>query len=79
MGSASVLNSPTGVMLPGRSMAPPITSTVLARRKVWGDLEAARAKLVSGPSAIKVILSGGLAARRVRISSTAWLGEGVKR
>ena len=79
MGSARQLNSPTGVMLPGSSIAPPITRTSFARRKVCGDFAAARAKVVSGPKAIRVKVSGGLVESRVRMSSTAWAVDGVNR
>ena len=61
------------------SMAPPMTRTALARRKIRGDLAAARAKFVRGPMAARVMVLGGLVERMVRISSTASLGDGVNR
>ena len=66
--SANVLNSPTGVILPGTEMAPPITRTDLARISTIGACEAARARLVSGPMAMTVMVSGGFSSRIRRIS-----------
>ena len=68
IGSASVLNSPTGVMFPGTDTAPPITRADLARRKTWGEWEAASAKFVKGPIAIRSTESGGFFSRICRIS-----------
>lgn len=68
IGSASVLNSATGVMLPGKDTAPPINRTDLTRRKTRGSCDAARATLVNGPMAIRSIVSGGFSSRSRRIS-----------
>lgn len=64
-------------MLPGTSRAPPIAITSFARRSVAASSAAARARLVSGPSAMIVIVSGGDSARSRSMS--LWLGtvEGV--
>lgn len=69
VGSAMQLNSPRGVILPGVSMAPPITSTAFARMKILGSVDAAMAKFVKGPIAIRVTVLGGLVERIWRISS----------
>ena len=69
IGSARTLNSPTGVMFPATLIAPPMTNTSFARRKVCRSWEAAIAKLVKGPSAIRVMVSGGFDASSVKISS----------
>ena len=79
IGSAMLLNSAVGVMLPGSRSAPPMTSSCFARRKVCGSVAAAVAKVVSGPIAIRVIVLGGLSRRRVRISSVEGFRDGVKR
>ena len=79
MGSAMQLNSATGVMLPGTEMAPDITTTSLAFMKIVGDSEAARAKFVRGPMAMRVIVSGGFESRIERISRCEDAEEGVKR
>ena len=68
MGSALVLNSATGVTLPGLRTAPPITRTDLARRNVVGECDAARARFVSGPTAMIVMVSGGFSSRSRTIS-----------
>lgn len=54
-----------------------MTTTSLTRRNVTGSAAAARARLVSGPTATMEIVSGGLAARRRSISSWAGAVEGV--
>lgn len=64
-------------MFPGTEMAPPITTTSLARRKVSGSEEAAVARFVSGPMATIVIVSGAFPRRRRRISWCAGVWEGV--
>lgn len=56
-----------------------MTRSCFARRKVSGSRAAAAAKLVSGPIAIRVIVSGGLVRRRWRISWVDGWWEGVKR
>lgn len=66
--SAKVLNSATGVTFPSMSIAPPITTTSLTFRNVSGSSAAASAKLVNGPIAIIVIVSGGFSRRRRSIS-----------
>ena len=66
--SAMVLNSATGVAFPGPVTAPPMTRTDFARRKVVGEWEAARARLVRGPMAMMVIVPGGFSSRSRRIS-----------
>ena len=63
-----MFHSARGVMFPGTEMAPPITRSSFTRRNVDASWEAARARLVKGPMAIMVIVFGGLAARRRRIS-----------
>lgn len=68
MGSAMVLNSATGVTFPGLRTAPPMTRTDLARRNVVGECDAARARLVSGPTAMIVMVSAGFSSRSRRIS-----------
>lgn len=68
VGSAMVLNSATGVALPGLWIAPPMIRTDLARKNVAGECEAARARLVSGPTAMMVIVLGGFSSRSLRIS-----------
>ena len=78
-GSAMQLNSATGVILPGMEMAPDITTTSLAFMNTVGDSEAARAKFVSGPMAMRVMVSGGFESRIERISKWAGAEEGVKR
>jgi hypothetical protein len=50
-------------------MAPPMTITSFAFRNVSGSSEAARARLVSGPSATMLIVSGGDSRR---MSKMAW-------
>ncbi len=65
-------------MLPGQKMAPPITRTALARSKVVGDSDAASARLVRGPMAMMVMVSGGCSERIRRISRWDSVGEGVK-
>ena len=65
-------------MFPGNARAPPMMQTARARRNVVGAREAARAKFVSGPSAMRVRVSGGWVVRRERIWSMAGRGEGVK-
>lgn len=79
MGSAMQLNSATGVMLPGSEIAPPITITSLAFRNTCGSWEAARAKFVSGPMPMRVMVSGGWESRICRISRWEGEEEGVKR
>ena len=69
MGSAMQLNSATGVMLPGEEIVPPIMMTSLAFVKTVGSAAAAVARFVSGPIAIRVIVSGGFESRMERISS----------
>lgn len=66
--SARILNSPTGVIFPGSTIAPPMTETLFARRKTCGDREAARARLVNGPIAMMSIVSGGLSSSILSIS-----------
>ena len=72
------LNSPTGVMLPGSSMVPPMTTSSLAFMKVFESSAAAMAKVVNGPIAIKVIVSAGFSLRMRRISWAEWRLDGVK-
>lgn len=76
--SANVLNSPTGVMLPGTEIAPPITKTDLARISTVGAYEAARATFVRGPMAMTVMVFGGLSSRTRKISRCDGRFEGVK-
>jgi hypothetical protein len=64
---------------PGTLSAPPIARTSLTRRNAAGSAAAARARLVSGPSATMETESGGSARRMARIWSGAGSGEGVKR
>lgn len=59
-------------------MAPPMTRTAFARRKVVGDSEATRARLVRGPMATMVMVSGGFSERIRRISRWDSILEGVK-
>ena len=68
IGSARILNSPTGVIFPGSAIAPPITQTLFARRRDCGDSEAARAMVVIGPITTMSIVSTGLSSRMWRIS-----------
>jgi len=65
--------------LPGSVTAPPITKSAFARMKVWGDRAAARAKVVRGPMAIRVIVSGGFVERISRMREGEGVGEGLKR
>ena len=76
--SAKVLNSPTGVMLPGTEIAPPMTRTDFARISMVGACEAARARLVRGPIAMTVMVSGGFSSRTRKISRWDGRFEGVK-
>ena len=78
IGSASMLNSPTGVMFPGTDTAPPITKTDLARRNACGDWEAAIAKFVKGPMAMISIVSNGLSSSIPRISRCEGRLEALK-
>ena len=66
--SAKVLNSPTGVILPGTEIAPPITKMDFARISTIGACEAASARFVRGPMAITVMVSGGFSSRTRIIS-----------
>lgn len=77
--SAMVLNSPTGVMFPGTSTAPPITRICLARRNVFGPCAAAVARVVRGPMAMRVIVSAGSVLRMRRISRCEGKEEGVNK
>ena len=77
-GSARILNSPTGVMLPDTVIAPPMTTTLFARRNVCGEREAARAKLVRGPIAIMSMVSLGLSSRISKIAKCEGFDDGVK-
>ena len=77
--SAMQLNSPTGVMLPGSSIEPPMTMTSLAFMNVFGSSAAAVAKFVNGPIAIKVMVSAGLSLRMRSISWDEWRLEGVNK
>lgn len=79
VGSAKVLNSPTGVMFPGSAIAPPMTSTLFARRNVNGDSEAASARLVNGPMAMMSTVSVGLSSRILRISIWDGLVDGLNK
>ena len=79
MGSAMVLNSATGVMLPGSVIAPPMTTSSFAFIKVTGSWAAARAKVVKGPRAMRVVVLGGFEERMSRISVGAGRCDGVKR
>jgi len=54
-----------------------MTTTSLVSRKVSRSVAAARARLVRGPMAMMVIVSGGLVRRRRRISWWAGVWEGV--
>lgn len=73
-GSATMLNSPTGVIFPGTDTAPPMNRTDLARRNTCGEWEAASARLVKGPIAIMSIVFGGLSSRIRSISRyEGWL------
>lgn len=74
-----LLNSATGVILPGTDMAPDMTITSLALRNVVDEVDAARAKFVRGPMPIRVIVSGGLEERMSRISRWEGAEEGVNR
>lgn len=56
---------------PHSSTLPPITTTSLTRRNVSGSLAAARARLVSGPTATIVIVSESFSRSNRRISSLA--------
>ncbi|KAL5888478.1 hypothetical protein ACKVWC_011567 [Pyricularia oryzae] len=76
--SAKVLNSATGVMLPGTLMAPPMTQTSRARRSVSGSSAAARARLVMGPMVRIVTVWSGDSLRIRRISLCASVLDGVK-
>ena len=76
--SANVLNSATGVTLPGTSTAPPMTAISLTLRKVSGSSDAANAKFVSGPNAHIEIESAGSSFKILRISLCAGVLEGVK-
>lgn len=67
-GSAKVLNSATGVAFPGTEIAPPMTRTDLARMRIFGECDAARARFVRGPMAMIVIVPGGFSARILMIS-----------
>lgn len=77
-GSANVLNSATGVMLPGCEIAPLITTTSFTRRKTSGSWAAASAILVSGPMATMEMVLGGFDARSRRISRCEGRDDGVK-
>ena len=79
VGSAQVLNSAKGVTFPGTEMAPPMMRIDLARVRVWGACEAARARLVRGPMAMIDIVFGGFSSRRRRISRWEGRSDGVKR
>ena len=79
VGSAMQLNSATGVMFPGSFRVPPMTTTSLAFMNVFGSFAAAMAKVVSGPMAIKVMVSAGFSLRIRRISSGEWLLEAVNK
>lgn len=68
VGSAKMLNSPTGVIFPGSAIAPPIIKTLFARRKISGDREAARARFVKGPMAMMSTVPGGLSSSILSIS-----------
>ena len=77
VGSASVLNSATGVAFPGPSTTPPMISTCFARRNIAGECEAARARLVKGPIAMMVMVLRGFSSRIRRISRWEGRFEGV--
>ena len=77
--SAMQLNSPTGVILPGSSMEPPMTTTSLAFMNVFGSSAAAMAKFVNGPIAINVMVSAGFSLRMRSISWDERRLEGVNK
>lgn len=57
--------------LPHSSTFPPMTTTSLALRKVSGSRAAARARLVNGPTATIVMVSGSFSRSKRSISSLA--------
>lgn len=63
--------------MPVSSIAPPITTTSLARRKVSGSVAAAIARLVDGPIATIVIVSGSFSRNNDKISSWAGFLDGM--
>lgn len=65
-------------MLPGTEMVPPMTSMDLARITVVGAWEAARARFVSGPMAMIVMVSGGFSSRIRKISRCDGRCDGIK-
>ena len=77
--SAMQLNSPTGEILPGSSMEPPMTITSLALMNVFGSSAAAIAKFVNGPIAMRVTVSVGFSRRIWRISWDAWRLDGMNK
>ena len=79
IGSAIQLNSATGVILPGSSMVPPMTTTSLAFMNVFGSSAAAMAKFVNGPIAIKVMVPAGFSLRMRIISWDEGRLEGVNK
>lgn len=64
--------------LPGIFTAPPITTTSFTRRKVSGSSADAKAKLVSGPTATSVTVSGSFSRNARKISLWAGSLEGMK-
>lgn len=65
-GSAKILNSAAGVMLPPLKWAPPMITISRMPLTMSGAWVRASARLVSGPSMARVTLFSG-AARKVRI------------
>ena len=76
--SACTLNSASGVILPGTSMAPPIMTISFTLSKVSTSSAAARAIFVIGPSAAMVMVLGGCSFSRRSISLCAGTVLGVK-
>ena len=62
---------------PGLLIAPPITTTSLTRRKTSGSAAAASAKLVCGPTATKVTVSGSFSRKVWSISRYAGRVDGI--
>lgn len=62
---------------PGASTAPPITTTSLTLKNVSGSLAAAIARLVKGPTATMVMVSGSLSLNSLSISRHEGSNEGV--
>ena len=69
------MNSAWGVMLPGESTTPPITTRDAARDRLPGCRRSRRARLVRGPIATRVICPGWLVSCPAR-KSTALCGAG---